>query len=147
MNGENGVIVDLAEVRKVIETCDVFTVSFSNLRKRLIVDTRSSEEAKPLVAVVNPVGGVQERYFWLGKYRGALGVPKAFGFFNWPGSPAYLVESGVWDLIRERVSADRDPLVDAACGEAVKRLRQLDRRAVLQAIRGEGYLTVWPRSD
>ncbi len=146
MNGENGVLVDVGEVRKVVDNADVFAVGFRNFGKRLFVDTRSDADVRAMVAVVEPLASPQERFFWLGKTRPSLGVPKAFGYFNWPQSPNYLVESGIWELIRARVGAANDTVVDHQCETALKGLRGLERQATLAAIRGDDHLTLWSRS-
>jgi hypothetical protein len=93
---ENGLLVDLAEVEKVVDLCDVFTVVFGLFAERLLVDTRCEGEEGPLVALVEPVASVEERFFWLGQRRPAFGPPERFMFFlcSWkkaaspPGSAA-----------------------------------------------------------
>lgn len=146
MNGENGVMIDVGEVRNVVDNADVFAVGFRNFSKRLFVDTRSDDTVRQMVAVVEPLGSPQERFFWLGQTRPSLGVPKAFGYFNWPQSPNYLIESGVWELIRARVGAASDPVVDQQCETALEELRELERQTTLAAIRGDEHLTLWSRS-
>ena len=39
---ENGVMIDLEEVRKVVDNCDVFTIGFRLSPERLIIDTRTT---------------------------------------------------------------------------------------------------------
>src|SRR3990172_5830841 len=69
---ENGLLIDLEEVTKVVGGCDVFTIGFRTFPERLIVDTRETEGAGPLVQVVEPLSSVEERFHWLG--RGGPGV-------------------------------------------------------------------------
>src|SRR5438093_12878324 len=87
---ENGVMIDLEEVRKVVDECDVFTVGFRLFPERLMIDTRTREGDGPLLEVVAPVNTFEERLFWLGQRRPAFGVPEGFPFFiSPPTSPVF----------------------------------------------------------
>ena len=66
---ENGLLIDLEEVAKVVDGCDVFTIGFRTFPERLIVDTRETEHVGPLAQVVGPVSSVEERFHWLGRER------------------------------------------------------------------------------
>lgn len=138
-------MVDLDEVRRVVENADVFTVGFRTFPDRLIVDTRSHDDISPMIRVVEPVATVEERFFWLGKERPAFGVPERFTFFIWPHSIRFFEESGLGDIVRQRVYA-----VDSDCGpqmaEAMTRLVTLERKAEFDAITGHNYHTLWERT-
>ena len=142
---ENGVMIDLEELGKVVDQCDVFTIGFRLFPQRVIVDTRSNEREGPMIEIVEPVGTVEERFFWLGKRRPSFGVPPRFTFFVWPHSISYLEESGVVEQVQRRLCA-----VDPRCQEQVaatlRELHILERRAVLDAITGKNYHTLWARS-
>ena len=135
-------MIDMGEVRNVIDQCDVFTIGFRTYGERLIVDTRTSAEEGPMVEVVEPVGTVEERFFWLGKRRPNLGVPERFTFFVWPHTVRFLTESGLADKLRERLAPDGSAAVDAALAQ----LEAIERKAVFDAITGRGYHTIWARS-
>ncbi|MCK9519411.1 MAG: hypothetical protein M0R74_10390, partial [Dehalococcoidia bacterium] len=99
---ENGIEVDMDAVQQILGTADVLTIGFATFPERLLVDTRSTPETGPMVAVVPPVANVQERYLWLGQHRGAFGMPKGFSFFVWPHSIRGLNERDVLAPLRER---------------------------------------------
>ncbi len=143
---ENGLMVDLDELRKVVSECDVFTIGFRLFPQRLIVDTRAMAEEGPMVEVVEPVGTVEERFFWLGKRRPQFGVPERFTFFVWPHSLAFLVDCGLPDRIRERVGAAEPSGASQAIEEALAELRRLEQQSVQEALRGENYHALWPAS-
>lgn len=145
MGSENGLLVDVGEIRNVVENADVFTVAFTHFPQRLLVDTRSNDDLPPMVRLVRPVASAQERFFWLGSKRPSLGMPQAFMFFAWPHSVAFLTESGVWDRIRARVGATYDPDVERQCQKALDRLQKLEQGVTLAAITGENHATLWPR--
>jgi hypothetical protein len=147
MYSENGVLVDLEDVAKLVSEADVFTVGFSNFPERLIVDTRSNMKETPMVKVVEPASGPRDRLAWLQRRRPSLGAPRAFTFMAWPHSPLFMQETGVWDRIRRQVNADTDLSIDAQCEQALRELQNLDMQATLAVLRGERCLTLWPREE
>ena len=147
MRSENGILVDVGEVAGIVDKADVFLVGFANFSERLLVDTRSDERTRPLVRVVPSLGSYQDRIFWLGQNRPTLGMPKGFSFINWPHSPGFLEEAGIWERIRARVDATGDPLSDAACDRAIERLARLELKTMVDAIHGERHVTLWPREE
>ena len=147
MYSENGVLVEIDEVTKLIDTADVFAVGFSAFDERLLVDVRSNDTETPLVQVVQPKNSAQERVRWLNRRRPSLGTPQTLSFVSWPHSPAFLVESGVWERIRSRVGSDADRDVETQCRLALQRLESLDRKAIVDLIIGEKAITLWPTHD
>ena len=149
MYTENGLFVDIGEVSEIVRHADVFAVSFRLFPERLLIDTRFDDEddsgkcALPMVAIVDPVETVQERFFWLGQHRPTLGMPKSFQFFFWPHSVRYLEESGVWDRIRNRVTSSRFAGARETCDEALRDLGRREYAATVDAIRGPQYQTLW----
>ena len=59
MHTENGILVDLDQVRRVVDNADVFTVAFRLFGERLLIDTRfdlSDPDGPcrmPMVAIVD----------------------------------------------------------------------------------------------
>ncbi len=142
---ENGVLIDLEELRRVVDDCDVFTVGFRLFPERFIVDTRSTESEIPMAEVVEPVATVEERFFWLGKRRPAFSAPERFTFFVWPHSINFFQESGIADRIRERVGAVEHGESAKVMDTAMARLSGLEKVAVVNAITGENCHTIWPQ--
>jgi len=141
---ENGLLVDLVEVEKVVDLCDVFTIMFRTFPERLLVDSRTSPREGPLVALVEPVATVEERYHWLGRKRPSFGPPERFMFFLWPHSIAFLEDCGVAARIRRRCEATGGRGAVAKFDRALARLRQEEWRATRAAIAGENCRTIWP---
>ena len=144
MYTENGLLVDLAEVEKVVDLCDVFTIVFRIFPERLLVDSRISLQEGPWVGLVEPVASVEERYHWLGRKRPSFGPPERFTFFLWPHSIAFLEQSSIAARIRRRCEATDRPEAVAMFDRALAELREKERRATLTAITGENYHSVWP---
>jgi hypothetical protein len=142
---ENGVLIDLEEVGKVVDASDVFTIGFRMFPQRVIIDTRDTGEVGPMVQVVEPVDSVEERFHWLGRERPALGVPERFAFFVWPHSLEFFESSGLPQRVRDRLRASERPQVSQMADEVLEELRRLEGEAVQQALSGEGYHTLWPQ--
>jgi hypothetical protein len=145
MYSENGVQIDYDEVSKLIADADVFAVGFNNFPERLIVDARVDSKEMPLVQVVEPASSPQRRVRWLMRRRPSLGEPKAFSFVAWPHSPRLLVDSGLWEQVERRVRAGDDIDTKTQCEIAIKELHDLELEAVIAAIRGDNYATLYPR--
>jgi len=143
---ENGVLIDLEEVGKVVDASDVFTVGFRMFPQRVIIDARETEEEGPLMRLVEPVDSVEERFHWLGRERPAFGAPERFAFFVWPHSLQFFESSGLAQRIRERLQASERPPVARMVDEVLEELRRLERQAAQQALVGEGYHSLWPQA-
>jgi hypothetical protein len=150
MYTENGLVIDLDQVRRVVREADVFTIAFRLFPERLIVDTRSDPAddrcRTPMVAIVDPVATVEERFFWLGQHRPALGTPDNFMFLFWPHTVGYLAESGIWARIRGRVVSEGLTGSSETCDEALADLIRRERKANVDAVRGERHHTIWAAS-
>jgi hypothetical protein len=145
MYSENGVQVDFDEVSKLIASADVFAIGFANFSERLLVDARTDDKEMPLIQVVEPAGSPQRRLRWLMRRRPSLGEPQAFSFVAWPHSPKLLIDSGMWHRIEHRVRADIDADMKLQCDLAIRELHDLEMEAVLAAIRGDNYATIFPK--
>ncbi len=145
MFAESGEMIDLEELRKVVGNADVFTIGFRMFPERLIIDTRSEGEASPMIRVVEPVNSVEERFFWLGKERPQFTMPERFTFFVWPHSMRFFEDSGLGDLIRQRV-VPIDPDCTRQVAESIQQLGVLERRAERDAITGRNHETLWERA-
>jgi len=149
MRMENGLLVNLPEIEDIVKQADVFAVGFRLFPERLLIDTRFTEGdpegpcGMPMVAIVDPVPTLQERFFWLGQHRPALGMPEDFMFFFWPHSMAYLEESGLWAAVKQRIVPLGFTGAAATCDAAFDDLVRRERAANVQAITGERYQTLW----
>jgi hypothetical protein len=147
MSMEHGALVDIGEIRNIVANADVFAVGFRLFPERLLVDTRSDRNELPMVAIVDPVETVQERFFWLGQHRPTLGMPQSFMFFFWPHSVRYLEESGLWQEIRARIEGRGFAGAVETCEAALQDLLIRERAATIDAISGQRYRTLWAANE
>lgn len=143
MFSEHGIRIDRDAVEEILRNADVLVVGFALFGERLLIDTRTNAETGPLVAIVEPLGGVQERYHWLGRHRGMFGMPEAFSFIAWPNTIRMLQDQDVLGTIRHRLalnSNDGPEMLD----KAIARLRELEHDSFRAAIRGDlPWKTIW----
>lgn len=138
--------IDIAAIRQVIESADVFVVRFVMAEHRLMVDTRLDSEGRVYIKVVPPVASPEERYRFLQKERPGLSPPDQITVFQWPRSITVLRDSGLWAVIEERlvgiVGEPGREQANAAYREG-RRLEKVDTAALIRG--GEGYETLWER--
>lgn len=152
MYTENGLLVDLGQIDHIVKEADVFAIGFRLFAERVLIDTRNDATdpdgpcGLPMLAIVDPVDTIEERFFWLGQQRPSLGMPKNFMFFVWPHSIRYLEESGVWDRVRDRVVGSGFDGAAATCDAALRDLYQREYSATREAIKGPTYKTLWSAS-
>jgi len=138
--------IDLAAIRQVIDSAEVFVVRFAMAEHRLMVDTRFDAAGNVYIKVVPPVASPEERYRFLQKERPGLAPPDQITVFQWPRSITVLRDSGLWAVIEERLvslvgEVGRDQAT-AAYREG-RRLEKVDTAAMIRG--GEGYETLWER--
>ncbi len=147
MYGENGILIELEEIGKIIAGAEIFALGFAHMPERLLVDARSNESEVALIQVVEPAGSAQERLSWLYRRRPSLGAATSLAFIGWPHSPGFLVQSGVWDRICVRVAATSKAEVSIQCDLALRQLQNLDAAATQAILKGENSLDLWPRTE
>jgi hypothetical protein len=145
LNADYG--IDLDEVRRVIDAAEVLVVRFSVTDRRLLVDTRTSEDSGPMVKVVPPAATAEERFRSVKVLRPRFRVPERILTFHWPRHASALAESGVWEHLARRLVAAGHSGMAAECDEAFRQLLE-EERAVEQAaiVGGEGFQTLWEAS-
>lgn len=144
MNEDYG--VDLDEVFKVVESCDVLIVRFHVIQKRLLIDFRTKPGSGPFAAIVPRAESVEDRFRSIKRMRPEFGLPERVMSFAWARSIAVLAASGAWGQIAER-------MVRVGGGEGEVRARDIfgellgeERAEIVGAIRGaEHFQTLWER--
>lgn len=143
---ENGFGIDFDALNNILANGDVITVGFPMLAERLLVDTRTRPEEGPLVAWVDPVASIAERYLWLGKHRSSFGSPEAFSFFVWPQTIRTLKESNALAPLRARLERSSQEAAEAL-DQVIDRLAEFEVEYHRSAVRGDGQVwhTLWQR--
>ena len=135
--------VDVSEVLTVINTAEVFVVTFPVFDRRLLVDTRTAGMEGPLIRVVDRVRNAEERFRELRRMRPRFPEPERIVAFQWPRSVRTLVNSGVWKAVEDRVRSLGT--AQSTCQAVLAELEREERGEEQKAARGdEPYRTLWP---
>jgi hypothetical protein len=148
LHGDNGVVIDLARMSRAVAQADIVVVGFEFWPQRLLIDLRPDRErdTPPIIEVVEPLPGVQERQIWLEARRPGLPPPENFLFFVWPHTVGFLERSALAVRVRRRIEREQAIDVREDLERVFAELRALERRETLAVLRGgEGYETAWSR--
>ncbi len=143
---DNDFSLDLDEILSTLRTSDVVTMRFVVVGQRLLLDFRATEIDGPAVRLVEPVKSVQERYRALKKLRPRLPAPPKIVSIWWPRFAESMKETGVWDVILERVAEAGHPEAVRAAEETLAEVVALERSQKRNAVSGEGFKTLWSAS-
>ena len=149
MYGDNGVVIDLSAMAKAVRQADVIVVGFDFWPERLLIDLRNDtrKHTPPLIELVEPLGGVEERNIWLSARRPGVTPPDQFVFFTWPHSVDFLTHSPLPEGVVRRLRREQGLDMREELASVLEELGTRERREALAAVRGgEGYETVWSMS-
>ncbi len=141
MNDDYG--LDLAEIRELIDTADVFVARFALVEKRLLVDMRTNQLDGPLIQLVPRVQSMEERVESLRQLRPRFELPDKLMSFWWPRHIEALETSGVWRHLTERLATSGDERAVVRSRQVYGELLAEERCEVVRAIRGDGYKSLW----
>jgi hypothetical protein len=143
---DNDFSIDLVDIASTVRSNDVITIRFVAVGQRLLLDFRATEIDGPLVKVVEPVKSVEERYRHLRKLRPRFGPPERIVSIWWPRFAHSLESTGVWKEVMERISESGHVDAVRAAEDALSELIQLEYQQQRDAVRGEGFRTLWSAS-
>src|SRR5690606_14896408 len=143
---DNDYLLNLDDILRTVETAEVVRIRFGLLDKRLLIDNRYNEFEGPMVKVVNRSGSSEESFRNLKRMRPRFPLPEKMTAIWWPKYVSSLKTTGVWDAIVRRV--DESGYHDSVrqCDDIYHELESLERQEVRNAIKGEGFQTIWTRS-
>ena len=144
MYGEDGPVVDIDEIVRVVADAEVVIVGLAATPMRLLADLRGDDAVPPIFELVQPLANPQERTVWLAERRPSLGPPDNSIFIPWPHSADLLERVGVLSLIRARAMNDHGIDLSDDIESVLSTLRGHERYLTQGAIRGgEGFQTQW----
>ena len=148
MFGDNGPALDPEAIEEAVRDADVIVLGFDFTPDRLLVDLRDDPRGHtpPIVEIVEPLAGADERQIWLSARRPGLRAPEQFLFFTWPHSVAYLGASPLLSRAAERIQDEQGVDVREQIADVLTDLHERERVDLLAAVRGgEGFETLWSR--
>lgn len=136
--------LDYDAILKTVRKADVVAFRFVTVPMRLLVDNRFSDTDAPMLKLVPPAGSAEERFKSLKKLRPRFRLPQKISAIWWPRYISGLVESGVWDAVKQRIVDNGFPAATGECDDLLCELIRMERLEMVNAIDGEGYRTLWP---
>ncbi len=140
---DNDFSMDLRDLARTLDTHDVITMRFVTFGRRLLLDFRSTEIDGPFIKVVEPVKTARARYESLKELRPRFDSPEKIVAIAWPRFARSLGATEVWDAVMRRVVDTGHPEAVRMAERALGELQELELRAQRDAIRGEGFRTLW----
>ena len=142
---DNDFWVDAQEIHRIIDESDVVIVRFTTVSLRMMIDTRCAPHDPPVVRLVPRAGSSEERFRELRNARPGLPVPNEIMSFLWPRPVSSFARSGTLERILLRFSVLGYPETEAPVRRTFQDLVQRERRELYQAVKGEGYQSLWER--
>ncbi len=143
---DNDFSIDLVDIASTVRANDVITIRFVAVGQRLLLDFRSTEIDGPMVRIVDPVKSVEERYRNLRKLRPRFAPPERIVAIWWPRFASSLQSTVIWKEVMERVSDSGHTDAVRAAEDAIAEIVQMERSHQRDAVRGEGFRTIWSAS-
>ncbi|MEO6396939.1 MAG: hypothetical protein ABIP13_00575 [Tepidiformaceae bacterium] len=143
---DNDFNIDLVDIASTVRTNDVITIRFVAVGQRLLLDFRTTEIDGPMIRVVDPVKSVEERYRALRKLRPRFATPERIVSIWWPRFAHSLESTGIWGEVMERITESGHVDAVRSAQETLSELLRLERVQQRDAVRGEGFRTLWSRT-
>jgi hypothetical protein len=140
---DNDFSVDLVDIASTIKSGEVLTIRFIAVGQRLLLDFRATEIDGPMVRVVMPVKSVEERYRMLKQARPRFAPPEKIEAIWWPRFAKSLASTGIWKTVMERVTESGHVDAVRLAEDALAELVRLEYEQQREAVRGEGFKTLW----
>jgi len=144
---DNDYVLNLDDILRTIESAEVIRIRFGLLEKRLLIDNRFNEIEGPLVRLVSRAGSSQESFRNLKKLRPRFPLPDRMTAIWWPKYVGTLQTTGIWPALSERMAESGFPDSARECEEMFRELKAMEHQEFLNAVSGEGFQTLWPRSN
>ncbi len=140
---DNDFNIDLVDIASTVGANDVITIRFVAVGQRLLLDFRATEIDGPLIKVVDPVKSVEERYRMLKKLRPRFSSPERIVSIWWSRFAYSLESTGIWAAVMERVTESGHVDAVRSAEETLSELLKLERMQQRDAVRGDGFKTLW----
>jgi len=137
--------MDVDEINRNIDMAEVMGIYFPLIRKTLLVDPRSDAVDGPMIRVVPMANSMEERFRSLRRLRPRLPRPESITLIPWPKYVTSLKRLNIWDRVVQRFVNAGDMEAVRVCEETFNELVELEKREIVEAIKGERYTTLWER--
>ena len=138
---------DLNDVKANILEADVISIFFPNFQKSVLVDTRSNDTDGPSIMLTPMARSPRERVKSMEKLRPGFPEVKNMILIPWLRYIFTLEESGIWELLIERLNQSTHLNSNLAANTILDELKNLEYLELLDVIKGNQYQTIWPKES
>ena len=138
---------DLNDVKANILEADVISIFFPNFKKSVLVDTRSTETDGPSIMLTPMARSPRERIKSMEKLRPGFPEVKNMILIPWLRYIFSLEESGIWELLVNRLEQSTLLNSNSAANTILNELKNLENIELLEVIKGNTYQTIWPKES
>ena len=138
---------DLNDVKANILEADVISIFFPNFQKSVLVDTRSNDTDGPSIMLTPMARSPRERVKSMEKLRPGFPEVKNMILIPWLRYRFSLEESGIWELLIERLDQSTHLNSNIAANTILDELKNLEYLELLDVIKGDQYQTIWPKES
>ena len=138
---------DLNDVKANILEADVISIFFPNFKKSVLVDTRSTETDGPSIMLTPMARSPRERIKSMEKLRPGFPEVKNMILIPWLRYIFSLEESGIWELLVNRLEQSTLLNSNPAPNTILNELKNLENIELLEVIKGNTYQTIWPKES
>ena len=138
---------DLNDVKANILEADVISIFFPNFKKSVLVDTRSTETDGPSIMLTPMARSPRERIKSMEKLRPGFPEVKNMILIPWLRYIFSLEESGIWELLVNRLEQSTLLNSNTAANTILNELKNLENIELLEVIKGNTYQTIWPKES
>tara|TARA_B100002052_G_C15855447_1_gene587247 strand:- start:656 stop:1099 length:444 start_codon:yes stop_codon:yes gene_type:complete len=138
---------DLNDVKANILEADVISIFFPNFQKSVLVDTRSNDTDGPSIMLTPMARSPRERVKSMEKLRPGFPEVKNMILIPWLRYIFSLEESGIWELLIERLNQSTHLNSNLAANTILDELKNLEYLELLNVIKGNQYQTIWPKES
>ncbi len=139
---------EMAEALENAEGSEVVCIILPTLNQCLVYDGRSAPGDPPRISVSAPLGSAERRLRHVNRARPEMRHARELAALPWTGSIGSFTESRIWRMLRERMENSGFEGAEDQCDDALRELRQWERRTLVTMIKGQGpYHTIWSRTE
>ena len=135
------------EILISLKNSDVISIFFPYLKKTILIDKRTADNENPTILLTDMVRTPRERVQSLQKLRPNLPDIENILLIPWTRYIISLKDSGVWnaiyDTLNENLIGEEYQLID----EIFKQLLILEKRSLVEVIKGTSFKTVWEKPN
>ncbi len=135
------------EILISLKNSDVISIFFPYLKKTILIDKRTADNENPTILLTDMVRTPRERVQSLQKLRPNLPNIENILLIPWTRYIISLKDSGVWnaiyDTLNENLIGEEYQLID----EIFKQLLILEKRSLVEVIKGTSFKTVWEKPN